>query len=107
MSVLLALVKHDDHRRRRALADYHLAKFFASAKVDYSRYNQDIIRALLISFDDRDREVVKAAWTALNEFTKQLKKEEMEALVFSTRQALQHVGVAGSNSAWIWLAKGN
>ena len=105
MSVLLALVKHDDHRRRAA-TDYHLAKFFASATVDYSRYNQDIIRALLISFDDRDSEVVKAAWTALNEFTKHLKKEEMEALVFSTRQVLQHVGVAGADLPGFSLPKG-
>ena len=105
MSVLLALVKHDDHRRRAAV-DYHLAKFFAAADIDYSRYNQDIIRALLISFDDRDPEVVKAAWTALNEFTKKLKKEEMEALVFSTRQVLQHVGVAGSNLPGFGLPKG-
>lgn len=105
MSVLLALSKHDDHHRRAA-TDYHLAKFFASAEVDYSRYNQDIIRALLISFDDRDPEVVKAAWTALSEFTKQLRKEEMEALVFSTRQILQHVGVAGSNLPGFGLPKG-
>ena len=105
MSVLLALVKHDDHRRRAA-TDYHLAKFFAAATVDYSRYNQDIIRALLISFDDGDAEVVRAAWTALNEFTKRLKKEEMEALVSSTRQTLQHVGVPGSNLAGFGLPKG-
>ncbi|KAE9377900.1 ARM repeat-containing protein [Stipitochalara longipes BDJ] len=105
MSVLLTLVKHDDHHRRAATG-YHLATFFSSATVDYSRYNQDIIRALLISFDDRDAEVVKAAWTALNEFTKHLKKEEMEALVFSTRQILQHVGVAGSNLPGFGLPKG-
>ena len=105
MSVLLTLVKHDDHRRRAAV-DYHLAKFFASSSIDYSRYNQDIIRALLISFDDRDSEVVKASWTALNEFTKHLKKEEMEALVFSTRQVLQHVGVAGANLPGFSLPKG-
>lgn len=105
MSVLLALVKHNDHRRRAAV-DYHLAKFFAAADIDYSRYNQDIIRTLLISFDDRDAEVVKAAWTALNEFTKKLKKEEMEAVVFSTRQILQHVGVAGANLPGFGLPKG-
>jgi hypothetical protein len=105
MSVLLTLVKHDDHRRRAATG-HHLAKFFGSATLDYSRYNQDIIRALLISFNDRDPEVVKAAWTALNEFTKHLKKEEMEALVFSTRQVLQHVGVAGSNLPGFGLPKG-
>jgi hypothetical protein len=105
MSVLLALVKHDDHHRRAA-TDHHLAKFFAATTVDYSRYNQDIIRALLMSFDDRDPEVVKGAWTALSEFTKHLKKEEMESLVFSTRQILQHVGVAGSNLPGFGLPKG-
>ncbi|RAL64414.1 hypothetical protein DID88_001890 [Monilinia fructigena] len=105
MNVLLALVKHDDHRRR-ASVDCRLAKFFAAATVDYSRYNQDIVRALLVSFDDRDSEVVKAAWAALSEFTKRLKKEEMEALVYSTRQTLQHVGVPGSNLPGFGLPKG-
>ncbi|KAK4154050.1 hypothetical protein C8A00DRAFT_33156 [Chaetomidium leptoderma] len=105
MNVLLQLIKHDDHRRRAATGQ-HLAKFFAESDVDYSRYNQDIIRALLISFDDRDAAVVKAAWSALHEFTKRLKKEEMEALVQSTRQALLHVGVAGHNLPGFELPKG-
>ncbi|KAI9736804.1 MAG: translational activator of GCN4 [Claussenomyces sp. TS43310] len=105
MNVLLALIKHEDHKRRAATG-YHLAKFFSVADIDYSRYNQDIIRALLMLFDDRDPEVVKAAWTALNEFTKKLKKEEMEALVFSTRQTLQRVGVAGANLPGFGLPKG-
>ncbi|KAL2132761.1 hypothetical protein VTI74DRAFT_3416 [Chaetomium olivicolor] len=105
MNVLLQLIKHEDHRKRAATAQ-HLAKFFASADVDYSRYNQDIIRALLISFDDRDTAVVKASWSALNEFTKRLKKEEMEALVQSTRQTLLQVGVAGHNLAGFELPKG-
>lgn len=105
MNVLLQLIKHEDHRKRAATGQ-HLAKFFAAADVDYSRYNQDIIRALLISFDDRDPAVVKAAWSALSEFTKRLKKEEMEALVQSTRQTLLQVGVAGHNLAGFELPKG-
>ncbi|KAI0410972.1 armadillo-type protein [Xylaria grammica] len=105
MNVLLQLMKNDDHRKRTITAS-RLANFFAHSDVDYSRYNQDIIRALLISFDDRDRDVVKAAWTALSEFTKKLKKEEMEALVPSTRTSLQQVGVAGSNLAGFELPKG-
>lgn len=105
MSVMLALVKHDDHRKRAA-ADLHLAKFFSDVDIDFSRYNQDLIRALLISFDDRDPEVVKAAWTALTELTKRLRKEEMESLVISTRQVLQHVGVPGSNLPGFGLPKG-
>ncbi|KAI9797836.1 MAG: translational activator of GCN4 [Candelina submexicana] len=105
MSVMLAQVKHDDHKKRAA-ADYHLAKFLSEAEIDYSRYNQDLIRVLLISFDDRDTEVVKAAWTALSELTKRLRKEEMESLVFSTRQVLQHVGVAGSDLPGFSLPKG-
>ncbi|KAI2609222.1 translational activator GCN1 [Hypoxylon sp. NC1633] len=105
MSVLLQLVKHDDHHRRAVTAS-RLANFFANSTVDYSRYNQDIIRALLISFDDRDKQVVKSAWAALSEFTKKLKKEEMEALVQSTRQTLLQVGVAGSELPGFELPKG-
>ncbi|TDZ21844.1 eIF-2-alpha kinase activator gcn1 [Colletotrichum orbiculare MAFF 240422] len=105
MNVLLQLTKHEDHRRR-ATTTRHLAKFFAAGDVDYSRYNQDIVRSLLISFDDRDDSVVKGAWTALNEFTKKLRKEEMESLVASTRQTLQQVGVAGANLPGFELPKG-
>jgi hypothetical protein len=105
MSIMFGLVKHDDHRKRAA-AGYRLANFFADTDVDYSRYNQDIVRNLLISFDDTDLEVTKGAWTALNEFTKQVSKVEMEALVYSTRQALQRVGVPGSDLPGFSLPKG-
>ncbi|GME36190.1 Translational activator Gcn1 [Neofusicoccum parvum] len=105
MSVMLALVKHDDHHRRRA-ADLHLAKFFQAADVDMSRYYPDLINALLISFNDSDPEVVKAAWTALSALTGRLRKEEMESLVISTRRVLQQVGVAGSNLPGFNLPKG-
>ncbi|KAK7937977.1 eIF-2-alpha kinase activator GCN1 [Apiospora aurea] len=105
INVLLQLVKHEDHRKR-ANAAYRMANFFDQATVDYSRYNQDIVRALLISFDDRDKDVIKAAWTALSTFTKKLKKEEMESLVPSTRQTLLQVGVAGHNLPGFELPKG-
>lgn len=105
MSVMLALVKHDDHRKRAA-ADYHLATFFAQSEIDFSRYYPDLIRALLISFDDSDYDVVKASWTSLSELTKHLKKEDMESLVGSTRQVLLQIGVKGSNLPGFSLPKG-
>lgn len=105
MSVMLAMIKHDDHRKR-AVAANHLAKFFATSSVDYSRYNQDLIRVLLISFGDRDRDVVKAAWSALSQLQSHLRKEEMEALVNSTRQVLQQAGTAGSILPGFTLPKG-
>jgi hypothetical protein len=105
MNVLLGLLNNDDHKKRAATAR-HLGSFFVAASVDYSRYNQDIIRSLLTSFDDGDMDVVKAAWAALTDFTKKLKKEDMESLVASTRQTLQRVGVAGNNLRGFELPKG-
>jgi hypothetical protein len=105
MNVLLGLLKHEEHLWRAATAR-HMTAFFSAAAVDYSRYNQDIIRSLLNSFDDTDGEVVKAAWAALTAFTKKLKKEEMESLVPSTRQSLQRVGIAGVNLRGFELPKG-
>ena len=105
MSVIIALMKHDDHHRRAVMND-RIGKFFEDADVDYSRYNQDLIRVLLFSFDDRDQMVVKAAWSGLSELTKRLRKEEMESLVISTRQILQQVGVAGSDLPGFSLPKG-
>ncbi|KAF2457556.1 translational activator [Lineolata rhizophorae] len=105
MSVMITLMKNDDHHRRAAV-DLHMAHFVARAELDYSRYHADLVRNLLISFADSDLEVVKAAWTALSELTKRLKKEEMESLVIPTRQVLQQVGVAGSNLPGFNLPKG-
>lgn len=105
MNVLLGLLKNDDHRKRAATAR-HMGSFFSSASVDYSRYSQDIVRSLLNSFDDSDVDVVKASWSALSEFTKKLRKEEMESLVISTRQTLQRVGTAGANLRGFELPKG-
>ena len=105
MSVMLALAKHDDHRRR-ANAAMRLSVFFAKGDIDYSRYYQDLIRVLVLSFDDSDKDVVKAAWTALTELMKKLKKEEMESLVPSTRQVVQQVGVAGPDLAGFCLPRG-
>jgi len=105
MSVMLTLVKADDHRKR-ASANLHMAKFFEGAEVDYSRYYPDLIRALLIAFDDSDKEVVKAGWTALTALTSRLRKEEMESLVASTRQTLNQVGVAGHSLPGFSLPKG-
>ena len=105
MSVMLAMVKNDDHHKRAA-ADLRLSRFFAETDLNYSRYHQDLIRVLLLSFDDRDPEVIKAAWAALSELTKRLRKEEMEALVPSTRTVLQQVGVAGYDLPGFSLPKG-
>ena len=105
MSVMLSLVKNNDHRKR-ATANLRLGNFFAKTNVDIARYHQDLIRVLLISFDDSDTDVVKSAWMALSELTKRLRKEEMEGLVLSTRQILQQVGVPGANLPGFLLPKG-
>jgi hypothetical protein len=105
MSVMLNLMKHDDHKRRANAAN-HLANFFSNAEIDFSRYHQDLIRVLLISFDDRDANVVKAAWSALSKLTSSMRKEEMELLVVSTRQTLRQVGVAGAPLPGFSLPKG-
>lgn len=105
VNAMMTLLKHDDHVRR-ATAAVHLKNFFANAEIDYSRYHQDLIRVLLISFDDRDKDVVKAAWAAQSELTSHLRKEEMEVLTIPTRQALRSVGVPGANLPGFSLPKG-
>ncbi|KAJ6180249.1 hypothetical protein N7519_010710 [Penicillium mononematosum] len=105
MNVMITLVKHDDHHRRAAAA-LHLTKFFAEAELDFSRYYQDLIRALLISFDDPDKDVVKSAWTALTGLMSHMRKEEMESLAIPTRQILRQVGVAGADLPGFSLPKG-
>ncbi|KAL2857425.1 armadillo-type protein [Aspergillus pseudodeflectus] len=105
MSVMLALMKHDDEHRRANAAN-HLKSFFSDADIDFSRYHQDLIRVLLISFDDSAKEVVKAAWAALSGLTSHLRKEEMEVLSVPTRQILKGVGVPGADLPGFSLPKG-
>ncbi|KAL3473614.1 armadillo-type protein [Aspergillus californicus] len=105
MNVMFDLMKNDDHRRRARAAN-HLKTFFSDADIDFSRYHQDLIRVLLISFDDSDNEVVKAAWAALQGLTSHLRKEEMEVLAVSTRQVLRSVGVPGADLPGFSLPKG-
>ena len=105
MSVMLTLMKNEDHRKR-AIANLRLSNFFTKIDVDFARYHQDLIRVLLISFDDSDAEVVKSAWMALSDLTKRLKKEEMESLVISTRQIMQQVGVPGAHLPGFELPRG-
>jgi hypothetical protein len=105
MSVILSFMKHDDHRRR-ANAAIHLASFFSNAEIDISRYHPDLMRVLLISFDDRDKNVVRAAWEGLSQLTAHMRKEEMELQVIPTRQVLRQVGVAGADLPGFCLPKG-
>ncbi|KAF2724324.1 ARM repeat-containing protein [Polychaeton citri CBS 116435] len=105
MSAMLALVKNDDHRKR-ATADLHFATFFQKSELDFARYYPDLIRALLIAFDDSDKQVVQAAWNALSALTQRMRKEEMESLITSTRQTLNQVGVAGHPLPGFSLPKG-
>lgn len=105
MSTMLTLSKHDDHRRRQA-ADEHFARFIAKNDIDISRYYPDLIRVFLVAFNDSDKDVVTAAWMALNELTKRLRKEDMEALVSPTRTILKQAGTAGHNLPGFELPKG-
>ncbi|PWY70413.1 60S ribosomal protein L19 [Aspergillus heteromorphus CBS 117.55] len=105
INVMMTMLKHDDHHRRAAAA-VHLNKFFSDADIDYSRYHQDLIRVLLISFGDHDKNVVKAAWSAMSGLTSHLRKEEMEVLTIPTRQILRSVGVPGANLPGFSLPKG-
>ena len=99
------LLGHEDHLRR-AKAATHLGRFFVNSDVDLSQYYPDLIRVLLICFDDRDSEVVKAAWDALTKLTGRMRKEEMETMVIPTRTVLRQVGVAGANLPGFCLPKG-
>ncbi|KAF3922117.1 hypothetical protein ABW20_dc0110612 [Dactylellina cionopaga] len=105
MSVILGLLKHDDEKKRATMAS-HIAIFFERSEIDYSRYTPDCIRVLLQLFDDREITVVKAAWEALNALVKNMRKEEMESLVISTRQVLQQVGAPGHDLPGFVIPKG-
>lgn len=105
MGVMLTLSKHNEHKKR-AISNASLSRFFSKSTLDYSRYHQDLFRVLLIAFNDSDEAVVKAAWLALSELTKHLRKEEMETLVLPARQVLQQAGVSGVNLPGFELPKG-
>src|SRR5690606_26171346 len=47
MNVVLALAKHDDHRKRAEICKL-MVNFFAETELDYSRYTPDFIRVFLM-----------------------------------------------------------
>lgn len=103
--VMRTLLGHEDHVKR-AKAATHMGRFFLNTDVDLSQYYPDLIRILLICFDDSDKEVVKASWDALKNLTGCMRKEEMETMVVPTRTALRQVGVPGANLPGFCLPKG-
>ncbi len=83
--------------RGQGVAGQALANFFDKTEVDYHDYDNEIVRNLLVAFEDDDQEALKGAWAALNTFTKKLSKDEMEGLVTSVRMTIKHVGTPGDD----------
>lgn len=105
VSSILHFAKSDDHHKR-AEADNRMRSFFSKTELDFSRYVPDFIRVLLVSFDDRDPGVVRAAHAALTELTSKLRKEDMDPLITSTRQALSQTGTTNHELPGFKLPKG-
>nr|CAG8471118.1 10487_t:CDS:10 [Entrophospora candida] len=105
MMMLFESVKSDDPVKRSCSCDV-LALFCNENKMDISRYIPEWIRVLILLLDDRQDDVVKSAWNALNSVTKNIKKDDLEQLVTTVRRAIKNVGVAGVDLPGFCLPKG-
>ncbi|GAA5877296.1 hypothetical protein JCM16303_006233 [Sporobolomyces ruberrimus] len=70
-------------------------RFCQATEADFSDYTVDFVRQLVSLFDDRTKEVVTAAWTALDALVKKIDKEDMEPLVVPLRRTIESVGTPG------------
>ncbi|ANB15743.1 Gcn1p [Sugiyamaella lignohabitans] len=105
MQHLLSLAKNEQISKRE-ITFRHMVLFFEQSTLDYSMYIQDWLSLLINALDERDENVVKAAWAALSVLVKKLSKEDMEKLVRPTRQALVLTGSPGSDLPGFALPKG-
>lgn len=91
---MLGLVKHESPKKRIVGCEL-FARFCQATEADFSDYVVDFIRQLVSLFDDRQPEVVGAAWSALDALVKTISKEQMEPLVVPLRRTIEGVGVPG------------
>ncbi|GAA5981477.1 hypothetical protein JCM10908_004121 [Rhodotorula pacifica] len=91
---MLGLVKHESPKKRVTGCEL-FARFCQATEADFSDYVVDFIRQLVSLFDDRQPEVVGAAWSALDALVKTISKEQMEPLVVPLRRTIEGVGVPG------------
>ncbi|KDQ20094.1 hypothetical protein BOTBODRAFT_101949 [Botryobasidium botryosum FD-172 SS1] len=92
--------------KRRVSAVNAFATFCESTDLDFSQYRVDWIRQLVTLLDDRQQEVVEAAWRSLDEFVKSVDKEEMEGLVVPLRRTIESTGAPGRTVPGFGLPKG-
>lgn len=105
MSQLMSLIKHQDPAKRAAICE-RLGVFFAHTSLDYSIYLQDLVSQFILSLGDKDPEVVKGVFEALNSLIKAQDKLSLEKLVKPSHQALSISGVKGEELAGFALPKG-
>ncbi|CAI2178661.1 6583_t:CDS:10, partial [Funneliformis geosporum] len=105
MTMLFEAVKSDDPSHRAGACDI-VTIFCNESKIDYSRYVTEWIRVLILLLDDRQQNVVKAAWNALTAVIKPLKKDELEQMVIPTRRSVKSVGVPDVDLPGFCLPKG-
>lgn len=105
MQQLMSLAKHQDADKRAAVCE-RLGVFFANTNLDYSIYVLDMVSQLIFSLGDKDEEVVKGVFEALNALIKAQDKLMLEKLVKPAHQALNLAGVKGEVLAGFTLPKG-
>ena len=72
-----------------------LATFSAETELDMVDYHVDWVRLLVSLFDDRDADVVTAAWSAMDAFVSRISKDDLETLAPPLRRTIETTGVAG------------
>ncbi|ORX39844.1 regulation of translational elongation-related protein [Kockovaella imperatae] len=77
---------------RRASGCKLLATMCAVNSSDTSDYRVDWIRNLVSLFDDKNDDVVTAAWEGLEAFVKTVDKDELEDLVVPLRRTIESLG---------------
>ncbi|CEP60540.1 Gcn1p LALA0_S01e13256g [Lachancea lanzarotensis] len=105
MQHILSLMK-DENRAKRLVILKRLPVFFEETTLTYDIYTPEIISQSIMSFDDKDPEVVQAIFDELSVLIKRQGKAMLGKLVKPAKQALELVGKENTELAVFKLPKG-
>ncbi|CAH1119168.1 unnamed protein product [Phaedon cochleariae] len=89
IDTMLENSKSDDAAQRRAAATL-LCAFCANSTAKYAAHVPQLLRGLIHLCTDKDEEVLRMAWEALNAVTKTLEAKQQATYVSDVRQAVRY-----------------
>ncbi|KRT80352.1 Armadillo repeat containing protein [Oryctes borbonicus] len=88
VDTLLESTRTDNVKQRKGAVTL-LCAFCANSKAQYTTHVSQLLRGLIHLCTDSDKEILRAAWEALNAVTKSLEAKQLSTYVSDVRQAVR------------------